>query len=869
MSGVLDVFGSEGRLNKPLLLLFVLICSLLLLNALLHDPTSGYDAEDHLHYVQSLATNWRLPTKAETGQYYSPPLPYVLPAALTALHLGLWKALKMAQVFNALLAAGLLFYLLKICELVSPQNRRFKLLCLGMLGLLPVFYRSFALIRGEPYLAFLAVFIAHETLSIFLKRLCSLLHLLTFGVALGLSILARQWGFFLFPPVLILALWTRTKTDRWQASATALGALLISLLVGGWFYLQILRQYGTLMAFDRAPQQPTAVSASALLRLDASSFKLFADPVRPSLSGQLFPIFYADTWGDYWGYFLVYARNANTGDFEGGNFFQKVTAPGLVPPQISTNRFEINRYLGALNLLDLIPSALLVCGFIHGCRVLPRFLAGRAEGDSDRTIALFAMLAGASLLGFLWFLLRYQSAAQHGDLIKVTYLLQAFPALAVLAGSFIDRMWDRYPTQCRAIAGVLALIFIVEVPAFITHYVHLSATPAILGFLLSTTFFLAALLITFWIHTRYYLDIVVEPVPPPTAAPMISVCLPARDEAANIRACLEALLAQTYPNFEVIVLDDRSTDATPDILKEFSGDARLRVLQGAELPEGWAGKPHALVQAAAAASGDWMCFVDADTFLSREALASCYERAVATGADLFTIMTRQVTGTFWEKVVMPLVMTALSVGFPPREVNDPKSRAAVANGQFIMIKRSVYAALGGHARIMDQIVEDKALAELVKWNGYHLIVADGRLVARTRMYTSLPQMWEGWTKNIFLGLRAQPNLVFLGTFGALVLVVAALFLPVWPLLGVSWYLHDGGWMALAVIAEALVLWAVLLYLRAAVAHAIGIPRLYALTTPLGAGIFAAMMLTSAWKVISGQGVTWRGRRYNPSRKQPR
>ena len=131
------------------------------------------------------------------------------------------------------------------------------------------------------------------------------------------------------------------------------------------------------------------------------------------------------------------------------------------------------------------------------------------------------------------------------------------------------------------------------------------------------------------------------------------------------------------------------------------------------------------------------------------------------------------------------------------------------------------------------------------------------------MYTSLPQMWEGWTKNIYLGLRDQPALLLLGALGAFLLVLAALFLPLWPLFGFFRYLQGSGWMALAIVFEALLLWGVLIYVRAVVAHSMGISRWFALTTPLGAGIFAAMMLTSAWKVLSGQGVTWRGRKYNP------
>ncbi len=385
-------------------------------------------------------------------------------------------------------------------------------------------------------------------------------------------------------------------------------------------------------------------------------------------------------------------------------------------------------------------------------------------------------------------------------------------------------------------------------------------------FYLSTAFFIGGILVIYWLHNQYHLDIVVEPTPPPSNPPLISICIPARNEERNIRACVEAALAQEYPNFEVIVLDDRSTDATPEILVSIRSTTRpankLQVISGADLPAGWAGKPHALYQASAVTRGEWLCFIDADTFLTPDALASCYTKAIETQADMFTIMTFQILGSFWEKTVLPLVMTALSVGFSPRKVNDPTTKDAIANGQFILIKRSVYDAIGGHERIKDQIVEDKAISEQVKWNGYRLIVADGMKVAKTRMYTSLPEMWEGWTKNIYLGLRDQPTLMALGVFGAFLAVVTALFLPAWPLLGMYWYWKGGEWMAITIIIESMVLWTYLIRMRAQVAVNMEISPWYAFTTPLGAAVFGAMMFTSAWKVLSGQGVSWRGRTYH-------
>ena len=388
--------------------------------------------------------------------------------------------------------------------------------------------------------------------------------------------------------------------------------------------------------------------------------------------------------------------------------------------------------------------------------------------------------------------------------------------------------------------------------------------------IISSACLLAGLLIITWIHNQYQLDILVEPIHPPQDPstslrddlPLISVCVPARNEERNIGRCVEAMLAQTYPNFEVIVLDDRSTDATPEILRRFaSQNDKLKVLHGSNLPPGWAGKPHALTQAASVARGEWLCFVDADTFVTPEALAAVYAKALETEADLFTIMTKQIMLTFWERTVLPLVMLALSVGFSPRKVNDPERKDAIANGQFIFIKRDVYETVGGHETIKGSIVEDKDLAVLVKGQGYRLVVADGREGASTRMYTSLAEMWEGWTKNIYLGLKDDRGLLLLGVFGAFLAFTAALLLPAWVIWGVYLTGASESIEGSVVLVEALALWGYLIYWRILASRGMGIPAWCALTTPLGAGVFSAMMLTSAWNVLSGKGVTWKGRTY--------
>jgi chlorobactene glucosyltransferase len=379
---------------------------------------------------------------------------------------------------------------------------------------------------------------------------------------------------------------------------------------------------------------------------------------------------------------------------------------------------------------------------------------------------------------------------------------------------------------------------------------------------LSTVACIAALIVIRWAHAQGGVDLIVTPADFDVGGGRVSLLVPARNEERNIRRCVESLLSQSYSNYEVIVVDDRSTDSTQAILAAIAGaDPRLRVIHGNELPPGWAGKPHALHQASEAATGEWLVFVDADTWLEPGALSATLAEALETRADLFTTLHRQVMGSFWERAVLPLVLLGLSTAFPPRKVNDPALPHAVANGQYFMMRRAVYEAIGGHQAVKSSIVEDRDIAALVKGRGYRLVVADARDVISTRMYGSLAEMWEGWTKNIFLGLHDHPGLLLLGLFGATLAVAAALFLPVWTLLGLGWFLRGGTWMALAVLLESLIVWGYLLWSRAQASRSFGISAWYALTVPLGSALFGAMMFASAWKVISGHGVTWKGRTY--------
>ena len=395
--------------------------------------------------------------------------------------------------------------------------------------------------------------------------------------------------------------------------------------------------------------------------------------------------------------------------------------------------------------------------------------------------------------------------------------------------------------------------------------------PEINFLILSTVFCILGVIVTYWIHNQSQIELKIEKSQPRdrTEAPLISIIIPARNEARNIRRCLESINSQTYPNLELIVVDDRSTDATPQILDEFvaaSGEESSHgkspshtIVHGGDLPKGWAGKPHALTQGYSHAKGDWLCFIDADTFAGPDLLSSTFQAADLLQADLLTLLTFQELSSFWEKVILPLVFTALSVGFPAKRVNDPEQPDAIANGQFILIRRSVYDAVGGHRAVRSEIAEDKALASLVKRNGFRLVLGDGRTLSRTRMYTSLEEIWEGWTKNIYLGLQDR---LWLLVIGALVALIGALILPLWTILTLIWIASGGGWMAYLAALESLGVWIFLLSYRIQACRVLEISPGYAFTLPLGAFIFTLMMFTSAYNVLSGKGVTWRGRTYS-------
>src|SRR5271167_1446404 len=245
---------------------------------------------------------------------------------------------------------------------------------------------------------------------------------------------------------------------------------------------------------------------------------------------------------------------------------------------------------------------------------------------------------------------------------------------------------------------------------------------------------------------------------PVTERPMVSVIVPARNEESCLGACLESLAAQAGLSFEIIVVDDGSTDRTREIARSFSG---VRVVDPGPLRAGWSGKNNALVAGAKAAQGEWLLFTDADTVHRAGSLARSVAEVRQQKAALLSYSPEQEVRGLWEKAVMPVIFAELASTYHPSEVSDPASSAAAANGQYILVSREAYDAVGGHAAVATSLLEDVALARAVKASGRRIFFRYGGDAVRTRMYRSFSQLREGWTKNLVLLFRSPVRLAAL------------------------------------------------------------------------------------------------------------
>ncbi|MBM3143063.1 MAG: glycosyltransferase [Chloroflexi bacterium] len=338
-------------------------------------------------------------------------------------------------------------------------------------------------------------------------------------------------------------------------------------------------------------------------------------------------------------------------------------------------------------------------------------------------------------------------------------------------------------------------------------------------------------------------------------APLISVLIPARNEEENIETCLKSLQKQDYLNFEILVLDDNSTDSTAELVEGMAAkDERIRLIKGEPLPEGWAGKPFACCQLAEKARGSWLLFVDADTTHAPYMLRSTLALALELKPSLLSGFPRQMAESLPEKIAMPLMYFVIMSWLPLWWLQRSKEpRPSLAIGQFLLFPREEYWRIGGHMAVKDRILEDIWLGvETVRHGGRHIAV-DLSAVFYCRMYRNVGAMWEGFVKFIYSVTALSPA-ALVGLLAAGFVFYLAPFYWLW-----NGYLSTAAptdWRFIAVFQVAMII-----FMRWLVDNHFRQSLISTFLHPLGFSFLFAVGLYGGWREVVGLGVRWKERLY--------
>ncbi len=339
----------------------------------------------------------------------------------------------------------------------------------------------------------------------------------------------------------------------------------------------------------------------------------------------------------------------------------------------------------------------------------------------------------------------------------------------------------------------------------------------------------------------------------PDGLPKLSVLVAAKEEEANIGRCVTGLLAQAYPNLEVIAANDRSSDRTGPIIDELAArDPRVKAVHVTHLPPGWAGKNHAMHQAVQQATGEYLCFTDADCrFHAPELLAAAVRFARRENIDFLSVLPDLEAHTFWERVVQPPAGAIMVFWFPPEKVNNPDSPRAYANGAFMLMSRETYGKLGGHEQAKAALNEDMHFARRAKRLGLRLRVVRGGGMYSVRMYAGLRQIWNGWSRIFYCCFGTLPRLVVSVIFLSVFSLLPTVSLLVSPFAGsIGWGIAAAA--GAAFLSQQSVLWRFYVLSRT--------PPVWALTYPLGAAFCLAITLNAMTR-HAGIKTRWRGTAY--------
>jgi chlorobactene glucosyltransferase len=341
--------------------------------------------------------------------------------------------------------------------------------------------------------------------------------------------------------------------------------------------------------------------------------------------------------------------------------------------------------------------------------------------------------------------------------------------------------------------------------------------------------------------------------------PFVSILVPARDEEhRSLVQSLHSFLSQDYENFEVVAVNDRSTDKTGLIMQEIAkSNKQLKVVEGAELPDGWLGKPHALQQAFETSRGEWVLATDADMIFDKRAVRTAMVQALKNDYDALTFIPHINCLSFWECVFMPTFGWYCVMAYPTYRVNNPERSEAMGVGGFFLIKRASLNRVGQYKAVKAEVAEDLRTAEHLKRSGARLHIEYAPDLSHTRMQTNLKEIWEGFTKNLFAGSKFSLSKAMLAVSSILLFAVAP---PVLAFICALLILFGGYVDLIRLLVPLSLVYALQIFLFTVINHEWKVPVRYALTVPLGHALFVAILINSTIRIISGKGVVWKGRK---------
>jgi chlorobactene glucosyltransferase len=343
----------------------------------------------------------------------------------------------------------------------------------------------------------------------------------------------------------------------------------------------------------------------------------------------------------------------------------------------------------------------------------------------------------------------------------------------------------------------------------------------------------------------------------PSDAPLVSVLVPARNEASRIlEEAVRSIAAQDYPNVEVVVVDDRSTDRTYELLHNLSrAEPRLRAVRGEPLPPGWTGKVWALEQAKRHARGTWLLATDADVVFEPAAVRAAMSAAFRGRLDAITLLPQIGADTFWARTIMPVAAWGITMTIPIDKTNDPASPVALGCGGFFLMRRQAHDAAGGYEAIRGAVLDDVGTARALKSTGARLRIENGEELLYTPMYGSLAEVWHGFSKNAFAGANNSLVRAVANSIASLAATVLPMVLSVG---GLALWLGFGVTAALPVALAAAVAWIAMTASFVPVYWALGRRPHYALLAGVANLILILILVNSAYRTLSGRGVFWRG-----------